>query len=1085
MSIKSKILKTTAITAVILSGGLTAGLLYMHTQSGLDVLSRTVNRVTADTSMPITLGRMHGSLFHDLALESVTVADHYGVWLQAEHIRIAWSPLALLTGAPVLRVMSASLVDVQRLPEIADTELPEDEKLDQDNFSFSLESISRFLPRTLDIQHITIGSALTRGQEQDLRLHGVGRGKAYALELETIKGPQTELRLNGILSDRRPQLHINVDEQAGGVLGGLLQLPHDTIITGQVKLDTEGRNLIRLTETNISIGNMSLIAEGIYQKRQKDLGLQVTLDVPDLSLLNHLTDKSLQGAIKIDATAEGVLDSVVFDAHATMSGVMVENQSVPQVTVAVQSILNILAKTFDAQMTHTPIDITEYGFAGQVTTNVNAKGSLDYLESTAKVILDTAQGQSVLDAQADLNFVEKNYKGTLSGLLVHAKDQFDLGVDFTLQDHKHLELPVLSLQGPGVDMKGALTADLEAYRAVGALHINVDDLQPLGRYVQQDIKGRIKADMVLDRVDHKQNATVHIDALSVDAMGQSIRLRDKASLVWQDQHIVLSPTYLTLNGDVIEAQATLTDDQVQARIRATGFSFDRFVPALTEGKANIALDITGRADQPIIQLKTKGHLRAQDMPLKFDVVADWANQNLNIKADGQSGAATIKAQAQLASSLSLLPFATDISDKTGLKGNLTADLPLESLNPFLWPMGHRITGHMNGRFGIDGRVGQPQINGKAVLQNMTYDHVSTGICLRHVQSVIQVTQDHLTVQSLTAKDDDGKMMSARFKAGLTGAQTLDGGLSLDRFRLFCGGLATGQIDGGLRITGILKNMQVGGKLTLGPLNVQLPGAQHESKIPSLKTVRMKQGQLTENPPTKIGLDIILDAPQQIFIRGRGLDAEFGGALTITGEASSPIVAGKFASRRGTFNFLDRVMSLTQGDLNFAGPIPPSPILNIETETKVRGTALRVGLQGSVTGPKLTLSSQPSLPQDEILALLLFGRQLQAISPFEALKLAQATRTLAGLDGGEPGILDRARNMLGLDVLNVSTSDNNEVTISTGKYVTDKVFVGVQQGNKPEDKLIKTEIELTPAISANTTMDGNANQGFGINWRYDY
>ncbi len=45
----------------------------------------------------------------------------------------------------------------------------------------------------------------------------------------------------------------------------------------------------------------------------------------------------------------------------------------------------------------------------------------------------------------------------------------------------------------------------------------------------------------------------------------------------------------------------------------------------------------------------------------------------------------------------------------------------------------------------------------------------------------------------------------------------------------------------------------------------------------------------------VGLRLALDiqAPNQIFVRGRGVDAELGGSLGVTGTSAAPVVSGAF------------------------------------------------------------------------------------------------------------------------------------------------------------------------------------------------
>ena len=62
-----------------------------------------------------------------------------------------------------------------------------------------------------------------------------------------------------------------------------------------------------------------------------------------------------------------------------------------------------------------------------------------------------------------------------------------------------------------------------------------------------------------------------------------------------------------------------------------------------------------------------------------------------------------------------------------------------------------------------------------------------------------------------------------------------------------------------------------------------------------------------------------------------------------------------------------------------------------------------------------------MPEDEILAHLLFGKSAGSLSAFELLQLAQATARLAGVNTG-PGILDRIRENTGLDRLSLQQTE---------------------------------------------------------------
>ena len=152
-------------------------------------------------------------------------------------------------------------------------------------------------------------------------------------------------------------------------------------------------------------------------------------------------------------------------------------------------------------------------------------------------------------------------------------------------------------------------------------------------------------------------------------------------------------------------------------------------------------------------------------------------------------------------------------------------------------------------------------------------------------------------------------------------------------------------------------------------------------------------------------------PGNIFVRGHGLESEWRGRLTITGTSAAPVIAGSLEQIRGSVDLLGKTFTLTRGAITFDGSPKLDPVLDIVAEASAADITAQVNISGLASAPKITLSSTPSVPQDEILARVLFNRGVGQITAGEGLQLAAAAGTLAG---GGPGVLDRLRGGLGLD-----------------------------------------------------------------------
>ncbi len=253
------------------------------------------------------------------------------------------------------------------------------------------------------------------------------------------------------------------------------------------------------------------------------------------------------------------------------------------------------------------------------------------------------------------------------------------------------------------------------------------------------------------------------------------------------------------------------------------------------------------------------------------------------------------------------------------------------------------------------------------------------------------------------------------------------------------------------------------------------------------------------PVLPVALDITVELPGQVFVRGRGLDSEWRGKLAISGTSAQPIIAGSLETVRGNFSLLGKDFKLTNGTIAFSGDAKIDPALDIQAAATTADITATVQIGGVASAPTLKLSSTPELPQDEIISRVLFGKSVGQITPAQGVQIASAAASLAG---GGPGLLDKVRSSLGLDRFdfgsgttannaagnassNAATSSLGGTTVSAGKYVAEGVYVGVDQGASTGTSKGKVEIEIAPNVSVETDVGATGGNGIGLNWKLDY
>ena len=206
-------------------------------------------------------------------------------------------------------------------------------------------------------------------------------------------------------------------------------------------------------------------------------------------------------------------------------------------------------------------------------------------------------------------------------------------------------------------------------------------------------------------------------------------------------------------------------------------------------------------------------------------------------------------------------------------------------------------------------------------------------------------------------------------------------------------------------------------------------------------------------------------------------------INITGTLNRPSITGSLDLRRGSYDVLSRHLEFSQGSIRFDGR-PIDPLLDFQATTTVDSVTATLAVQGRASDPAINVSSQPPLPQSEVLALILFGRAADSLTAFEAVQPAASAGQLAGIGGSGPGLLEEVRQTLGFDRIDFTSTPSGETAVGIGQNITDRVYVEVDQGVVTGSSEISVEIELTPNITVESGV-GTRGSRVGVSVEWDY
>ena len=188
--------------------------------------------------------------------------------------------------------------------------------------------------------------------------------------------------------------------------------------------------------------------------------------------------------------------------------------------------------------------------------------------------------------------------------------------------------------------------------------------------------------------------------------------------------------------------------------------------------------------------------------------------------------------------------------------------------------------------------------------------------------------------------------------------------------------------------------------------------------------------------------------------------------------------------RGNFSFAGKTFELQDGSVTLPGGSDLNPQLDLSAVYTASNIEARVRVFGSASDPQFELSSTPPLPQEEIVSRILFERGTAQLTAAEAFQLSSTVASLTGAGG--PGILDTARQTLGLDVLSFGAGEEGSLgEVKAGKYIADDIFVGVRQGATPQSTSAVVEVEVTDNITIKSENKATGDTSVGVTWEWEY
>ena len=716
-------------------------------------------------------------------------------------------------------------------------------------------------------------------------------------------------------------------------------------------------------------------------------------------------------------------------------------------------------QAFPAERVRRAFNLTGYDINGPLTGEIRLFGQYGNPYGVGRLALDgpVAYGESFASASAGLRFEGSGVR--IDGLEVAKGGGSVTGAAFIRWDGTY---------SFNADGRGIAVADIDAARVEQA---------PLGGTAQFTVGGAGAFD------DPRYEVRGLVRDLTIDGeeVGQVTgRLDVRGGVLALEAEAASSRGALSGSGRV--ELATLESDLL---LRFTNTTIDPYIRAFRPDVSDgLAAELSGT-------LEVAGVLRGME---QLQVVATVEQLGLDLFGYAVRNDGTVRfaldrnvvaiEQMRLAGDGTAL----DLSGEIGLDGSrlalgVSGDAGLVILEEFFPDI--RGSGRASLRAEIGGTLEQPLVTGAAVLAGGRLRHLSFPHAFDDLDGAIVFEPSAVRLDALTAAVGGGTM---RFggRVDLQGYEVAGMNVTAagkDMRLRFPEGIRS-LVDAELTLGGGLDAPVLAGTVNVrDAILLELFGA-----TPDLLNFGADEAVAAPEPiepAFPLQLDVRISAPSSLRISGNAARVVSSAELTLGGTYSRPLLFGNAEIESGEVFFEGNRYRVTRGAIAFADPNAIEPAFDIEAETDVRtpGQTYRVtlGLAGTMDRLDFELSSDPPLPEFEIMSLLLGNIRDPQAAELRTLRAQDASRQELFQAGAarllttplSSGVGRVVRDSFGIDTFQITPSLVDPSTQQSAQLLpTARLLIGKRISDRAHVTLSRTLTGANQSIIVVLEYDQN-------------
>lgn len=292
---------------------------------------------------------------------------------------------------------------------------------------------------------------------------------------------------------------------------------------------------------------------------------------------------------------------------------------------------------------------------------------------------------------------------------------------------------------------------------------------------------------------------------------------------------------------------------------------------------------------------------------------------------------------------------------------------------------------------------------------------------------------------------------------------------------------TANLDGSIDVSGTFPASLIKGDITVNNLKAIVP----EKPIKEIENIRFidedeEKDEFVYTGATKddfveefVALELDVDIPRQSWIKGSGANIEVQGRLDVDKSYKEPyVITGNIDVVRGDYQFMGRLFNIESGTVSFRGKKIVDPFLDLRATYEVSSVEVYINVSGTAEKPKIQLTSDPPLDENDIVSYLVFGTSSEKLGTDERVQFQEkAGEVLGTMAVGE--LRQAIGDDLAIDVMTIKGSQTGfkDTHLEIGKYLTENFYIGYERFSY--ERFFYERYFLSPGLLSSTATANRA------------